>query len=136
MRSFVKKYREKHPEQSKSLKFAMTINSPMQGMASAEWGLSVGFLIIPSWRDVASNSTFIQDLHAWSWPKDVPYYLAFSYKTGKSEDGVVTLQSQIPQNLQFEATKLYGFNASHGGVLSDGEFLARFKDIMSDSLTH
>ncbi len=136
MRSFVKKYREKQPELSKSLKLAMTINSPMKGMASAEWGLSIGFLIIPSWRDVASNSDFITGIHAWSWPKNIPYYLIFSYKTGKSEDGVATLQSQIPQNLQREATKLYGFNADHSGVLSDAEFLARFKGILADSLSH
>ena len=134
MRSFVKKYSQAFPQLFDSIDFAMTINSPMNGMASAEWGVEMGYLVVPSWRDVATNSAFIQDLFTWRWPHNIPYYVIFSYQTGKSEDGVVTLQSQIPLQLQQEASKIYGFNNSHSGVLADPQFLGEFNAILRRNL--
>ena len=126
----------KHSEGESTVKIAlsMTINSPMQGMGSAKSGVEYSPIIVPSWRDVAEGSEFIQKITAWTWPVDIPYHLVFSYESGEGDDGVVSLESQIPLKLQAEAEKIYGFNSSHAGVLQDRKFITRFNTILEDSL--
>ncbi len=132
MRSTVKKYRqsEHHP----TIGLSMTINSPMDGMASAEFGARSSPIVIPSWWDIAQNSEFLRVIRDWPWPEEIPYHLVFSYQAGDSDDGVVDLKSQIPLSLQSEATRLYGFNAGHATILTDPDFIRRFQTILNSSL--
>jgi pimeloyl-ACP methyl ester carboxylesterase len=109
----------------------MTINSPMNGMKSAKSGARHSPVVVPSWRDVAEGSEFIQNLHAWRWPKEVPYCLVFSYKPGEGGDGVAPLETQVPLSLQDEASWIYGFPAEHSAVLTDEAFITRFKRILA-----
>lgn len=129
-------YIMKHADSESTVKIAlsMTINSPMQGMGSAKSGVEYSPIIVPSWRDVAEDSEFIQKITVWTWPVDIPYHLVFSYESGEGDDGVVSLESQIPLKLQAEAEKIYGFNSSHAGVLQDRKFITRFNTILEDSL--
>ena len=133
-RSFVMKYQIKYPEQFNKIKFVMTVNSPMMGMASASNGVEYSPIVVPSWRDITPQSQFLKRMHAWRWPKTIPYHLVFSYIDGEG-DGVVDLQSQIPLGLQSEATRTYGFNASHSGILKDDVFIKQFNQILKQSLT-
>ena len=130
-RSFVRKYLDRYPEQAQVIRLVMTVNSPMAGMKSAASGVNNSPLVIPAWRDVASDSDFLHDLHAWTWPADIPYYLVFSYKTGGSDDGTVSLQSQIPLKLQMEASRVYGFNHTHTEILNDPAFLDLLHSILA-----
>ena len=133
-RSFVKKYVEQAPENSTRLRLVMTINSPMAGMPSAGAGVKHSPIVVPSWRDVEPGSEFLKNIHSWNWPQEIPYHLVFSYATGESGDGVVSLQSQVPLKLQSESTRKYVFNNDHVGTLNDEKFLALFNRILSDSL--
>jgi len=121
-RSFVKKYLEEYPERLDNLLLVMTINSPMGGMPSASYGVNAPFMI-QCWRDLTPDSDFLQEINSWNWPKSIPYYLVFSYESGRGDDGVVALQSQIPLKLQQEAVRVNGFNNSHTGTLTDPSFL-------------
>jgi len=56
----------------------------------------------------------------------------FSYKTGGSNDGTVSLQSQIPLKLQAEAVRIYGFNQTHAEILNDPAFLELFHSILAN----
>ncbi|ODB94849.1 hypothetical protein A3197_19125 [Candidatus Thiodiazotropha endoloripes] len=132
MRSTVKKYTES--EHHPAIGLTMTINSPMDGMASAEFGAKSSPIVIPSWRDIAQNSEFLNIIRGWPWPEEIPYHLVFSYQGGDSDDGVVDLESQIPLTLQAEATRLYGFNAGHATILTNPEFVQRFQNILNNSL--
>lgn len=98
-RSFVKKYHNRFSEYAKSISFVMTINSPFGGITSTKISQKFPIFYISSWRDVAKGSAFLQDINEWSWPQEIPYYLIFSYKTGKSDDGSISLKSQIPYKL-------------------------------------
>ncbi len=131
-RSFIMKFQS--GENHAKLALAMTINSPMKGMASAKYGARQSPIVVPSWRDVAEGSDFIQKLHAWQWTKSIPYHLIFSYESGEGDDGVVPLQSQIPLHLQSEAVKIYGFNSGHATILKDAKFIEQFNTILADSL--
>lgn len=129
-RSFVKKYTEQFPKQAKNIKLVMTVNSPMAGMPSAGSGVAHSPIVVPSWRDVAPGSDFLNDIHTWVWPNNIPYYLIFSYEDGEDDDGVVKLNSQIPFKLQSEAERIYGFNNNHVGTLNDKGFLELFNSIL------
>ncbi len=131
-RSFVMKHvQSRH---SAKIAFVMTINSPMLGLTGARFGVEHSPIVIPSWRDIAAGSKFIRKLNAWSWPRDVLYDLVFSYKSGEGSDGVVPLESQLPMKFQLEATRIYGFNSSHTGILRDKKFINHFNAILRESM--
>jgi len=96
-----------------------TINSPMGGLQSARTGVARAPIVIPSWRALAAGSDYLDRLSRWTQPKDVPYFLVFTYRTGSSGDGVVPLSSQIPLWVQAEASVLRGFESEHGLALHD-----------------
>lgn len=130
-RSFVKKYIERFPERADNIRLAMTINSPLGGMPSASSGVKNSPIVVPSWKDVATDSEFLQELHTWVWPRDIPYYLVFSYEPGEDNDGIVGLNSQIPLKLQSEATRMFGFNNTHVGTVNDDAFIKLFNEILT-----
>ncbi len=134
MRSFVKKYVEYAPANSKTLQLAMTVNSPMAGMESAAGGVKHSPIVVPSWRDVEPGSAFLQGIHNWNWPRKIPYHLVVSYANGESGDGVVSLQSQVPLKLQSESIRMYVFNNSHVGTLHDKNFLGLFNGILKKNI--
>jgi hypothetical protein len=80
--------------------------------------------VVPVWRDIAADSEFLKNLTGKPFPKQLPYYLFFSYhdtsklSLGESSDGSVTLRSQLVPSLQTAATKILGFNETHIGILN------------------
>ncbi|WP_100658006.1 alpha/beta hydrolase [Alteromonas flava] len=127
-RSFIKKYLS--TARAAEIGLFTTINSPMLGMDSANSGVKYSPLIIPSWRDVAAGSEFIQDIMAWDLPESIPYFLFFTYESGSGDDGVVSLESQIPLKLQQEATQMFGLTGSHAAVLADPLFVEQFNKVL------
>lgn len=132
-RSFIKKYVEYAPENLKRLGLVMTVNSPMEGMSSASSGVKHSPIVVPSWRDVEPGSEFLKGINTWNWPRGIPYHLIVSYKTGKSGDGVVALQSQVPMKLQLESSRMYIFNDDHVGTLNNENFHRLFNRILKDN---
>ncbi len=133
-RSFVKKYIEHAAENSKRLRLVMTVNSPMAGMPAAAAGIRQSPIVIPSWRDVEPDSAFLQGIHAWNWPPEIPYHLVFSFTDEESGDGVVPLQSQVPLKLQLESIRMYAFNNDHVGTLNDNNFIDLLNRILKDNI--
>lgn len=108
-----------------SLSLVVTVASPLLGMPSAAQGVEHSPIVVPSWRDLAPGSDFLTDLHANEWPRDVPWQLVFTYRSGQHDDGVVPLDRQIDPRLQDEAMEVFGVNATHVGVLGEEDFLIR-----------
>lgn len=133
-RSFVKKNVERANGSLTTPRLVVTINSPMNGMDSASSGVKYSPIVVPSWRDIESGSSFLKEIHEWNWPQEVPYHLVVSYKDGKSGDGVASLQSSVPLKLQSESTRLYVFNNTHVGTLSDKKFLVLLNRILKDNV--
>lgn len=129
-RSFVKKLTTSFPETARVLTRVISINSPMAGMSTAALAVRRSPLVLPAWRDVAAVSPFVTALAEWPWPPDIEYHLIFSYQDGRSDDGVVSLDSQLPTGMQQEATRLYAFKASHAGILKDPDFIDRFNALL------
>jgi len=128
-RSFVMKHQQ--GQSDVKILLAMTVASPLNGMKSAQSGVAHSPIVVPSWRDVAWRSEFVREIQAWPWPKEIPYYLVFSFEPGKGNDGVVPLESEVPLSLQAEATQIRGFMAEHTGILTDPAFLAYFNETLA-----
>jgi len=103
-------------------------------MLKAASGVEFSPIVVPSWRDVEPGSDFLQGIHNWNWPKEIPYHLVISYTDGESGDGVVPLQSQSQLKLQSESVRMYVFNNDHVGTLSDKDFHAMFSNILTGRL--
>lgn len=130
-RSFAQKLVQRQPDTARALQLVVTVNSPMGGMASAASGVEHAPVVVPSWQDVATGSEFVQRLAAEGWPEQVPYHLVFSYSGENGGDGTVALASQIPLGLQAEATRLYGFQGTHVGTLSNPQFIALLNRLLA-----
>ncbi len=128
-RSFVMKHQARRGRYKLAKVF--TINSPLYGMDSAASGVKSSPIVVPVWRDVAAGSEFIARLHEWHWPRDVPYFLIFSYRPEEEGDGVVPLRSQLSNSLQEEATVIRGFQAQHAQILHDAYFIHVFNEMLA-----
>lgn len=84
-RAFVKDYLRDYPKLTRSIRLLVTVNSPLNGMLSAEIGVRRSPIVVPVWRDIATGSAFLQDLNAWRWPGRIPWHLFFSYLADRGE---------------------------------------------------
>ena len=127
-RTFLREHEKANTDFNVSL--YVTINSPLYGMESAASGVKSSPIVIASWRDLATGSDYIKAAHQWKVPKTLPYHLFFSYLAGEEGDGVVPLSSQLSLSLQDEATRIYGSQASHAGILARADFIKRLNKVM------
>ena len=103
----------------------ITIASPLGGHPAAAVGEERGPLVVPSWRDLNPDGSFIKRLYRKPLPSHVSHHLLYTYgnpetlKLGENSDGVVPLSSQLHPVAQSQATEQFGFNSSHTGVLQD-----------------
>ena len=132
-RSFMMKYVE--GKSSYRIVLGVTINSPLLGMESAAVGVKSSPIVLPVWRDIASNGEYVQRVTAWQWPRSIPYHLIYSCLPGEASDGVVPLSSQLSLSLQDQAVRIHGFQGEHTAVLADPKFIEGLVAILSSYRT-
>jgi pimeloyl-ACP methyl ester carboxylesterase len=127
----------KHAERKSAYRIALgvTINSPLGGMDSAAAGVKSSPIVVPVWRDMASDGEYVERVTAWQWPRSVPYHLIFSYLPGEPGDGVIPLTSQLSLSLQEQAVAIHGFQGEHTAVLADPELVRRLAALLESHLT-
>jgi pimeloyl-ACP methyl ester carboxylesterase len=105
----------------------ITLSTPWLGHEAAGLGVKYAPTAIPSWRDLETGSEFTRSVLSRPLPATVTYHLGFTFHGGNSmslpasNDGTVSLASQLAEQAQASAASLRGFDASHVGVLSDAE---------------
>lgn len=115
-----------------SLKMYCSFATPYGGDETAQKWTDSAPVFVPSWRDIGAQSAFLTDLTGKSFPKNLPFYLYFSYhdnskfKLGESSDGSVTLRSQLTPSVQSNATRVIGINETHTGILNSAMTRASF----------
>lgn len=113
----------------------ITIASPMGGHPSARIGGNAP-LVLPAWRDISPDSTFIHHLYRRPLPESVGYHLFYAYgndssvKIGENSDGVVPMSSQLAPQAQNEATRQYGINDTHIGILKNRDLISQLLNIV------
>jgi len=123
-----------------SLKMFCSFSTPYGGDENAEKGVENAPIVVPVWRDIAAESEFLQNLTGKPFPKQLPYYLFFSYhdtskfKLGESSDGTIMLRSQLTPYAQKSATKVLGFDETHAGILNNDDVRQSFNRLL-DTIT-
>jgi len=123
VREALNKY-ENRPDENKVALF-VSIASPFGGHPAAASGEKHGLIVLPSWRDVNPENSFIKQLFRKPLPKTTEHQLLYAFdnpatlKLSKNSDGVVPLASQLRMEAQQQATGQLGFESSHTGILEN-----------------
>ncbi len=113
------------------LRLFISMSTPWGGQAFAAKGVEQCPAVVPAWYDVVPGSPFIDGLFKTDLPSHLEYNLFFSYRGGwhltipNSNDGTVSLESELFLPAQLAARKVLGFNVSHNGILSSPVVIKR-----------
>lgn len=125
VREAINKYEGKSRENQVHL--FVTIATPFGGHAAAASGEKHGLIVLPSWRDLNPQNSFIKKLYRKPLPDFVHHELIHAYqnpgaiKIGENSDGVVALTSQLHPPAQRQASGQFGFDNTHTDVLESEE---------------
>jgi pimeloyl-ACP methyl ester carboxylesterase len=123
-------------EQSRArIPLYITISTPWAGHKAAEAGVKYSPAVVRVWNDMAPNSVYLNELFFAEHdgkpvhrplPAGIQHHLLFGFKpkgTGMGEctDSTVTVASQLHPPAQDDASRLYGFDETHMGILESVE---------------
>jgi uncharacterized alpha/beta hydrolase family protein len=108
-----------------------TISSPFGGVESAKQGVEYSPVVMPAWVDLNPEGKFIADLFIDNNKIQIPHFLAFGYNSGElfntsSNDGVISLSSQLSRPAQLNAEQILGYDENHLSILDNDEL---FEDL-------
>ena len=129
------------PEALPEVPLLITLSTPWEGHKGAAFGARFALTPPPSWRDMAPGSAYLSELFGdapgaeRTLPEGTQHHLFFSYRKsrvsfGESSDEVVSLASQLRGPAQEQASRLYGFDATHLGILSDAAAAAAMNRLL------
>ena len=100
----------------------ISISTPWAGHKGAQLGVKYSPTVVDAWRDMAPGSDYLGSLFARPLPTATCHYLLFSFKrgsssSGESNDGNVTVASQLAGDAQGQAVLVRGFDDTHEGML-------------------
>ncbi len=118
-----------------SIPLYITISTPWAGHKAAEAGVKYSPAVVRVWNDMTPNSVYLNELffveHSGTrvhrpLPAGIQHHLLFGFKrdgTGMGEctDSTVTVASQLHAGAQGDASRLYGFDETHMGILDSVE---------------
>jgi len=124
-RGFLQRFRERS---SVRVPLYVTMSTPWAGHAAAALGVEAAPQVVRVWYDMApgsdyQNSLYFEDpatrkVHR-PLPEGTEHHMLFTYQEGETDDGAVTVFSQLLWDAQRDATRLYGIDNTHMGILSD-----------------
>jgi hypothetical protein len=121
-RGFLQRYREGGGGAATPL--FVSIATPWDGHKAAEWGAKAPIGSARVFTDMAPNSEYLKSLYGRD--PGVPHYLLYT-----SNDGTVTVESQLRDAAQKGATLVEGFNETHMGVLEATAVSARINELLA-----
>jgi triacylglycerol esterase/lipase EstA (alpha/beta hydrolase family) len=121
----------------------ISLSTPWGGSSAAQIGIDLSPTVVRSWHDIAPASSYLQSLFytqsdARRWlPAVTQHQLLFSFKKGsnsfgQSSDQVVTVASELRAEAQDEAAGVYGFDATHTGILEDPQVSVRVNKLLDE----
>lgn len=121
------------------LKMYISFSTPYGGVEGAKIGVEYAPLAVPSWKDVAAGSTFLERMYQQKCSPGVASYLFFGYRddslvrSRSASDGVIPLKSQLDPRKQLTVYKVYGFDATHVGILNHEESRQVFNQLLEQA---
>ena len=107
----------------------ISISTPWDGHKAAEIGVKRAPAVVRVWEDMAPGSAYLREIFERPLAAGTNHHLIFTYRRdsssfGESNDGAVTVASQLRPAAQAGATRVYGFDDTHVGVLRNAEVSA------------
>jgi len=122
----------------KVLQLFVSLSTPWDGHVFAAKGVKQCPVVIPAWYDMVPGSPFIKSLSKTPLPSHLEYNLFFSYRGGwhltmpPSNDGTVSLRSELFLPVELSAKKVLGFDVTHGGILSSPAVIERLNMLFEE----
>ena len=119
------------------MRLFVSIASPYGGHAGAAAGIKWSPVKSPAWFAMAPGSNYLQEISTLDLSNGPTHHLIYSYsheRDGKREDndGVVTVESQLVESAQHNATAMYGIADNHVGAVSNPCTLKLLTAILQD----
>lgn len=119
----------------------ITLSTPWAGHSAAAIGIEKAPVIVPSWYDMAPGSDFQEQLFTKSIAHITDYYALFSVSGGCSKytgtnDGTVSIASQLRWEAQRDAVQIYGFNEDHTSILTAPAVINQLNMLMAEAKVH
>ncbi len=118
----------------------VTLSTPWGGHSAAQKGVDYAPTVVRSWYDMAPSSDYLRTLFddgATVQLQGTEHHLLFSFRkdgsSSESDDGVVTVASQLRPEAQSQAHALYGFNDTHTGILEDPAVSALLNRLLAEA---
>ena len=117
----------------------ITFSSPWGGHEAAAMGVKYAPEVVPSWRDMAKGSGFLDHLFDKRLKGKVNHHLFFSHHASRSRilppenDGTVSVASQKRKEALADAVEVRGFDETHISILSAKEPLMAGKRILDEA---
>ena len=130
-RAFINQYK------NINIKKFITLVTPWNGQKYAQLGGDFAKKIAPSFGNMVPKSSFLENNQNIEFPKNLKHYLLFAYKAKQSfildnsNDGVISLSSQLYDKAQKKAYDVYGFNESHADILKAPKAILYINDILN-----
>ena len=109
----------------------ISISTPWAGHQAAEKAVKHLKFPVPSWRDMAPGSAYLKDILERPLPKGTRHDLIFGYKSSggmglpDENDGVVSVVSELAEQVQAGAASVYGYHLDHMAILRSPAVLRR-----------
>jgi hypothetical protein len=110
-------------------------------MPTARLGVRHAPLVLPCWRDLDPEGSFMAGLLDKPIPSGVAHHLVYTYRRegdaarGRGNDGVVPLASQLPDAARAQAAGVHGFRSGHVEVLRDANALGHVASLIGSVKT-
>jgi pimeloyl-ACP methyl ester carboxylesterase len=109
-------------EQEIRVKLFITMASPLGGLESAQTGIEHAPLVLPAWRGLTPEGAFIGNLFRKPLPPSTEHHLVYAY-LGQGDrndtDGIVPVQSQVPESVSGMIAGKYGYKSGHAEILRE-----------------
>lgn len=123
----------------------VTISTPWAGHKAAQAGVDYAPAVVYVWNDMVPKSAYLTDLFFSQLngepvhrplPAGVEHHLLFGFKhrgTGECSDDTVTVASQLYSGAQMDASRLYGFDETHMGILDSADTSRLVNRLLNDA---
>ena len=114
----------------------ITFSSPWGGHEAAAIGVKRAPEVVPSWRDMADGSEFLNHLFDRRLKGKVRHHLFYGYRAGRSpilpaeNDGTVSVASQTRREAVADAVEVRAFDETHMSILTSREALGTARRIL------
>ena len=128
----------RHPAGAARIPLYITISTPWGGHKSAESGVKNLPMVVRVWEDMVPGSPYQKSIFARPLPAGMQHHLMFTFQRksssfGESDDQAVTVASQLFAGAQGGATRVYGFDDTHVGILRNAEVSALLNQLLARS---